>query len=101
MNRNFSRPSRLSDKVCKYTALGCPVKNCSFAHSVQEFKSNRRNKVQYFNQLVSELVQSSDQCPYDVDCPGIYCPYDYDKYTVEWTDESLPDFNQPLVFKAK
>jgi hypothetical protein len=103
MNRRSINPplpkKRTSEKVCKYAVLGCPIKNCVLAHSIHEFKSRRRNKEQHFLQLVSSVVQQADSCPYEKDCPGIYCPYDYDKSVIDWTDESIPDFDQPLVFK--
>ncbi len=114
--------------ICKYSLIGCPIKKCPKAHSVEEFTPKRcsckkncnnlhphQSKASLFrrfpfvepvstvgNPLSTSTVGnplSTVGCPYGSDCPKVYCPYDSDKYPLDWTDESLPDFDQPLVWR--
>jgi hypothetical protein len=108
-----------SSEICKYALIGCPIKRCPKAHSVEEFTPKRcvckkncdnlhphQSKATLFRRFpfVEPLPAVSSplpafECPYGTDCPKIYCPYDSAKYPVDWTDESPPDFDQPLVWR--
>ena len=110
--------SRKKSELCKYVLVGCPKKECKAAHSREELYIQacplkhlcldlecrlvhpKQSIVKLYSKLLNDVVKPSESCPYGKDCPGMYCPYDYDKFSLEWTDVSEPDFKQPLVFKC-
>lgn len=101
--------------LCKYAVVGCPLKRCTRAHVLEEFYPERCSKLcsdidcdllhpsekrkEHFERLLKKVIQHSGKCPYGKDCPKIYCPYDRDKYSLDWEDESPPDFSQKLLWK--
>jgi hypothetical protein len=111
-----SRKRKESHKVCRYAVIGCPIKGCPFAHNEAEFlprrcaekdctcgylhTERRETKKKLFERLTAELVQTAEECPYGRNCPGMYCPYDREKFPLDWSEDTTPpDYAQPLVWK--